>query len=556
MHDAADEGRGAELLGAADPQVWGAYLARPQGFDALLTRFYEAPVDDRRLAQIWCYTDRLSYRPGDVVLIHGCASRDRAALHIFRDDLRQSPLATLAPVALPFQMPAKDFIAQGCDWPVVARWPLPADLPSGFYIIRASLAEGGERREQEHGFFVLPARPGARADLLLVAATSTWTAYNDWGGACSYCAADAPQGLPFAPRISIHRPYARGFIWLPQNAPRKLHEDPPGPRDILRYPQFEFAFQRGYSRYYANAGWASYERLFAHWAEREGLALDFASQHELHFWPELLEAYRCVVIVGHDEYWSREMREAAERYLRGGGRIARFAGNFAWQIRLEDNGNRQVCYNRLARSHDPLMGTAEQHRVTASWEDPLIGWPGAKTLGLNGLWGVYANFGSLVGDGSGGFTVYRPQHWSLAGTGLGYGDVLGARSRIFGYEVDGLDYVIRDGLPFPTGADGASAETVIVAMGLAYNRERPRGLRGEATYLPDETPYFALCRYGADLPENRERAARGSGMIVTMPLGPGEVFNAGTINWVAGLQRHDAAVEIVTRNVLAAYRRR
>src|SRR3546814_9547884 len=55
-------------------------------------------------------------------------------------------------------------------------------------------------------------------------------------------------------------------------------------------------------------------------------------------------------------------------------------------------------------------------------------------------------------------------------------------------------------------------------------------LPGTETFLPDEAPFFAICRYGADTPENREKARRGSGMIVTMARGRGEVFNAGTID--------------------------
>ena len=42
----------------------------------------------------------------------------------------------------------------------------------------------------------------------------------------------------------------------------------------------------------------------------------------------LLAPYRCVCSVGHDEYWSREMRLAADEYVADGGHIARFAGNF------------------------------------------------------------------------------------------------------------------------------------------------------------------------------------------------------------------------------------
>lgn len=543
-----------DLLGAASPEVWGAFQPRHQGQDQIRSRFYETAVDDRSLLQVWCYTDRLSYRPGDTVLIHASASRPRVELQLYRDDLRQTPVARFDLEEVPFSLPPKDFIEQGCGWPVVARYQLPDELPSGFYIILARCAGAdGRVQEQEHGFFVLPAQPGAQARCLLVAATSTWLAYNDWGGACHYNADGHPQGLPLAPRVHLHRPWARGFIWLPENAPRKVHDFAMGPQDIPRYPQFEFVLNRGYSRYSANAGWASFERLFAHWAEREGIALDFASQHDLHFTPELLQAYACIILVGHDEYWTREMREAVDAYVENGGHIARFAGNFAWQVRLEAQGAVQVCYNRLAHSHDPLMGTEHQHLVTTCWEDPLLNWPGAQSVGLNGLWGVYAHFGTLVPRGPGGFTVYRPDHWALQGTGLYYGDVLGGSARIFGYEVDGLDYVIRDGLPEPTYRDGARPGTEIIAMGLACNRETDYGRRGEVTYLPDETPFFAYCRYGADTPENREKARYGSGMMVSFERGRGEVFNAGTIDWVAGLKLREPMVEIVTRNVLKRF---
>lgn len=545
-----------DLLGAASPTVWGGFQPRQQGQDEILTRFYERMVDDAAVPQVFCYTDRLSYRPGETLQIHASSSRPLVDFRIYRDDLRQTPVATFNAVAVPFTLPPADFIEAGCGWPVVLRWTLPADLPSGLYLIIAKIeAQDGRSQEQEHGVFVLPAEPGRQAKILLIATTSTWLAYNDWGGACHYNADGHPAGLPLAPKVTIHRPWARGFLWLPENAPRKLHEVAPGPNDIPRYPQFEFAYNRGYSRYYANTGWACYERLFAHWAEREGIAIDFATQHDLHFHPELLQAYSCIVLVGHDEYWTREMREAMDAYLEAGGHLARFAGNFAWQVRLEQEGAVQVCYNRLAHSHDPLMGTDRQHLVTTCWEDPLLNWPGAQSVGLNGLWGVYANFGTLVPRGPGGFTVYRPDHWALHGTRLCYGDVLGASARIFGYEVDGLDYVIRDGLPEPTYRDGARPGTEIIAMGLACNREVDPGLRGGVTYLPDETPFFAYCRYGADTPENRAKAAYGSGMMVSVERGRGAIFNAGTIDWVAGLKLREPMVEIVTRNVLARFSR-
>jgi hypothetical protein len=121
--------------------------------------------------------------------------------------------------------------------------------------------------------------------------------------------------------------------------------------------------------------------------------------------------------------------------------------------------------------------------VTGAWELGPVNRPGALSFGVNALQGIYAGLGRCAGGGSGGFTVYRPGHWAFAGTGLGYGDQLGAASRIFGYEVDGLDYHMEDGLPFPTGNDGGSLDITILAMGLATNIETDNRIWGETQYI-------------------------------------------------------------------------
>ena len=47
-----------------------------------------------------------------------------------------------------------------------------------------------------------------------------------------------------------------------------------------------------------------------------------------------------------------------------------------------------------------------------------------------------------------------------------------------------------------------------------------------------------------------EATKRGCGMIVNFRQGAGEVFHAGTCDWVMGLARRDDMVMQVTRNVL------
>ena len=46
---------------------------------------------------------------------------------------------------------------------------------------------------------------------------------------------------------------------------------------------------------------------------------------------------------------------------------------------------------------------------------------------------------------------------------------------------------------------------------------------------------------------------RGCGMIVNFTKGSGEVFHAGSSDWIVGLTRKDEIVAQVTRNVLNRY---
>ena len=544
----------ADLPPVIDPR-W-RFQPRGQGFDATGMLHYEFPLEDSSYLEVWCYTDAVSYLPGETVQVHASATAKSVSLELLHDTLRPRVVARADGLSVPLTKLAPGYLENGCGWPVVHRFTLPADAPSGFYLLIARATDAaGNVREHEHGFFVRARRP--TAPVLLLSATGTWIAYNDWGGANHYVGDTArgctPPALGFAPRLTIHRPWARGQVFLPIGAPRKTHEHEVPPGSIPRYPPLEFAFARGYSRWYANAGWAIYERPFAVWAQQQGIGLDYATAFDLQADPALLDGYRCVVMVGHDEYWTWDMREAVDRFVERGGHAARFAGNFHWQCRIEDGGNTQVCYKLAARAHDPLANT---RRITANWEDAVVGWPGAATFGLNSCYGIYAGVGSMVPRGTRGFTVYRPDHWSLADTDLYYGDLLGGgAAHVFGYEVDGLDYTMRDGLPYPTFSDGAPESTKIIAMGLAVNTEVTRGRRHEVSYYGEQAPDMAKLRYGNDTDENVEKASRGSGMMVEFTRGAGSVFHAGSCEWVSGFVARDHGTETVTRNVLERFSR-
>jgi len=128
---------------------------------------------------------------------------------------------------------------------------------------------------------------------------------------------------------------------------------------------------------------------------------------------------------------------------------------------------------------------------------------------------------------------------------------LGAGSRIFGYEVDGLDYRFEDGLPIPTCTDGAVPEIEILGMGLATNIEADHNVWGETLYIgAADASFKAHVLFREVTAETLDACARGNGMIVSWRRGAGEIFTAATCEWVAGLLRCDGQVEQITRNVL------
>ncbi len=524
---------------------------------AVRGHYYETPGMDGGRGEIWCYSDRFSYRPGDVVRLQVSATASSFSIRIERDGARLTKVFERHGLKCHWQDTPDQCSVEGCGWETSFELTVGADWPSGAYRMTLTAAgRGGAEIACQH-LIIVASQPGGRPGRVLqVAATGTWLAYNTWGGSNAYQGITGHGRDQYARMVSTQRPWCRGFVTLPADAPRVPVEISVPPRTVPRYPHMEWALATGHSKKYASAGWASYDGHFFRWAERAGYAIDLASQHELHFSPEILAGYDCVVFVGHDEYWTWEMRDAVDRYVEQGGHAARFAGNFMWQTRLEDEGRRQVCYKYRARAEDPVYQTGDVTRATNSWEAPEIGRPGALTFGLNATRGVYAGWGGCAPRGARGFPVYRPEHWAFAGTGIYYGDLLGADGHVFGYEVDGLDYEIRGGLPHATADSGAPDGLQILALGLASQVEESADIPLEDQFLSDEDGRFtAETLFGEASDENLERVKRGNGMIVNFGRGRGEVFHVGSCEWVAGLLQRDAMVEKVTANVLERFLR-
>ena len=464
--------------------------------------------------------------------------------------------------------------ARGCDWPVGVDIDTDPAWPSGFYHLRL-VPEGPSDPARGHdesagdAFFVLRPSPGRRDNPLLVLSTNTWNAYNQWGGRCLYSGAT---------EVSFARPLERGYLQRPASTDPTLPDGFDGRVANIDGDPEHRALQRyqadgGWPLWTGSAGWHNWERRFVAWAESHRWRIDVAVNADLEFHPDVLEGANGLLSVGHDEYWSWAMRDAVDDWVERGGRWAVFSGNTCfWQVRFTDGGDTMVCHRGSARTTDVVGGrpgdpVGARPRMTGAWSDPWVGRPENTTTGLSFTRGGYYRMGRAVADGDGTYTVHRPDHWALRGTGLAEGDRLGmdrsgdSRSRfIVGYEVDGCELDAGPGRrPAPTGRDDTPADLEVVAtaparlISITADRcEAPAALWADVD-PPGDLESTAIMLFGDDGPDSIARIARGHAVMGSFRRGAGTVFNAGTTDWTYGLGPPGepvADVSRITDNVL------
>ena len=255
---------------------------------------------------------------------------------------------------------------------------------------------------------------GRRTRILFAISDNTYSAYNFWGGRSVYGYGHAGQHTWVYPLSSPFRaPYGFRVSFLRGNAPNASD--------------------------YA-AKWQNWEVPFLQWVHLEGIEVDLCTESDLHKIPGLLAGYRLLVIVGHSEYWSGEMRDQVEGFVKQGGNVAFFAGNVCWwQVRFEDDGNTMVCYKQKAL--DPAsQSPATLRSTTVNWHEDFLQRPGTQLVGVSLAGGAAATdrVEFVVADGA---------HWVFANTGLSNGNAFGLYNNftlsVVGEETD----AVQDGSP-------------------------------------------------------------------------------------------------------------
>ena len=455
-------------------------------------------------AFIEAYSDRLSYQAGDEIQLHVSTTAVKYSVEIARVGARQSVVWQQRDMSGTRHATPDSASTHGCGWPVAIRIPVSKSWKSGYYAVTLVGTEKSDRVVRGDAFFVVRAsHPGANASILLQLSTNTYNAYNNWGGPCLYESGPLPlQGA----RVSFQRPMVRGFLTKPNT-------------ELSRWAPY--------------AGWHNWERTFVSWAEQAGYRVEYAVNADLEQRPEMLNDYRLVLSVGHDEYWSAPMRDHLERFIANGGNVAFFSGNVCyWQVRFEDDGRAMVGY-KFNFKQDPHFQRKDYALVSTLWSNKLISRPENELTGVSFNYGGYHRFGS-VPRGAGGYTIHRPDHWIFQGTDLKWGDVLGTEHKIVGYECDGCRFVLKNGRPVPTHEDGTPSSFEIVAS-------------APARLWDSDLKFASQSLFGDD--EHHNLFTHGAAVMGVYTQG-GTVFTTGCTEWSRGLAGKDPLVDRITRNVL------
>jgi hypothetical protein len=275
-----------------------------------------------------------------------------------------------------------------CQWEdsYFLHVPISADptvWPSGVYLAKLT---GSSSRAEAYIHFVV--RDDARrSDLLFQTSVTTYQAYNEWGGMSLY-------SKPAAYKVSFNRPYQRGH----------------GSGDFLFW---EYSLLR--------------------FLEREGYDVTYTTDVDTHTRGHLILRNKAFLSVGHDEYWSWEMRDNLEAALAQGVHLGFFGANIGyWQARFEPSHltgqeNRTlVCYKKKALELDPYAShpdSVKRRRTTTQFRMNPVNRPENELIGV-----MYQSH-----QAEGDIVISDASSWVFDGTNLVAGDVLPG---LLGYEAD------------------------------------------------------------------------------------------------------------------------
>lgn len=157
------------------------------------------------------------------------------------------------------------------------------------------------------------------------------------------------------------------------------------------------------------------------WLEKSGYDVTYAANKDLHNNGAALQNHKGFISGGHDEYWTKEMFDAAENARDAGTHLAFMGANVAyWQSRLESNDRVLVVYKNPSIDPEPNPALkTDQFRNLGRAEQTLVG--------------VQYDSHNNSSTNNTAYIVQNSNYWVYNDTSFANGSSV---ARITGYEID------------------------------------------------------------------------------------------------------------------------
>jgi len=272
------------------------------------------------------YTDKVSYMPGDEMLVFlqsnskikcGVSIYDGSGKFIARYD------ANLFMQKIKNSNPWEN----GFGYSVSAEIRLPETLTSGFYTIENSIP------------FIV--KSSSSSDITIVYPINTINAYDDSGGKSLY---------PFNSTNSV--------------AAQSV--------SVLR-PIDSFSDQLDYCL-----------PCLAWFPSFSDIKVNYIADMDLETYSNITQT-KILIVIGHSEYWTRSSRQNFDNFVNTGGHAIIMSGNTMWwQARYSNNYENLVCYRDASSDPEP-----NPYLKTIEWADSTLHFPILESIGADFNLGGY-----------------------------------------------------------------------------------------------------------------------------------------------------------------------
>ncbi|HEX6542670.1 MAG TPA: N,N-dimethylformamidase beta subunit family domain-containing protein [Ktedonobacterales bacterium] len=185
-----------------------------------------------------------------------------------------------------------------CNWQKTTSLAVPSNWTTGVYLAKLIGSSG----DKSFIFFVVR-NDGGHEDFDFQTSVTTYQAYNTYGG------------------TSLYNNNTNGSIYPYAHATKVSFDRPFNPGD-----------SNGAGHYL----WWEYPMI--RWAEKNGFDMTYTTNIDTDLNTNPLTNHKAFLSVGHDEYWSKAMRDNVAAAINAGVNVGFFSANSAyWQIRLEPN---------------------------------------------------------------------------------------------------------------------------------------------------------------------------------------------------------------------------